>query len=436
MVFYDKITQSALRVLDNFPVAPVIIKTRENKFDQVKEAILPFIPKIVDRVDHISAIFRPFRDMKEFSMISAILPREVVFDLAESREVEKIFGDKIMSIVSYPTVSKDGIFTIHSGIYGDTKKITSTYYTKKLVGCDVANMKGYSGEGVKVAVIDTGAAKTHPMLRYTICESVMITTKDGNGHGTWCCSCVFGRYSEDTRLTDRPIPCEGMAPRATGISIKALGHLIGTGSTSGILDAINIAYGRFSVDVISMSLGGKCEENRPEDDPYYHVFERIVDMGIIPVVAAGNSGPGENTISTPGCLPNVLTVGAYDPIVGEIARFSSRGPTNWGDIKPDCVAPGVNIHSATNGLLDKAGDNKINRYSPLSGTSMATPHIAGLVCLMKQAYVLNLGKNLTLYEIKRMLKELGHEKNNTDGYGPMTWSMFEHWMETEYGIKI
>jgi hypothetical protein len=96
---------------------------------------------------------------------------------------------------------------------------------------------------------------------------------------------------------------------------------------------------------------------------------------VIPVVAAGNEGPRPGTVGTPGALTAVLTVGALDPIGGGVARYSSRGPTPWGSVKPDVVAPGGGypdrgIDSAITGLLDRAGDGIPSRYSPIQGTCM------------------------------------------------------------------
>ena len=383
-------------------------------------------------------IFPLLRDIPNFSIIGALLPREWVFDLAQAREVERIYPNRIKYVLRYPTVPDEGIFRIPTGIFGDKINITTTLYTKKLIGADIANQKGYYGSGIKVAVIDTGASKTHEMTRHVFIDSVMVQKHDENGHGEWCTSCIVGRRGIDdilSRRIGRQIVCEGIAPNARAYAIKALGYVVGVGSDDSIMKALELAIYEYNVDVISMSLGGKSEEEREEDDPYYEIMQIAVDRGIVPVVAAGNDGK-PNSINSPGCLSNVLTVGAYDPIRGTLAPFSSRGATNWGSIKPDCVAPGVNIHSATVGLLDKAGDSKKNRYSPLSGTSMATPHVAGLVVLMKQAFFQAMGRPLYLYEIMNMLAELGHEKNNEDGYGIITWQMFEEWMETEYGVKV
>ncbi len=134
-------------------------------------------------------------------------------------------------------------------------------------------------------------------------------------------------------------------------------------------------------------------------------------------------------------MPNALTVGAYDPITGGMATFSSRGPTSWGDIKPDLVAPGVSIDSGCVGVVDVEGDGEPNRFSPLSGTSMACPHVAGLLALMKQAMT-KAGLTLTLEEVNNMMSSLGHDKNNTDGWGPLTWHLFEQWMSTQYSVTL
>lgn len=597
-------TKVAEKLAHRFNVAPVIIKTKTKKFENVLEAIRDVVSDteglLVRRGQILDNIFPRIRTIPTFSMISALLPREWIFDLAEAAEVEKIYPNKIMWAFGAPRITSEGIFEVKSGAFGQSIKFTTTLYTKRLIGAFEANQKGFTGSGMKVCVIDTGVAVGHEMLRHAIADTVLNYAHDENGHGcvepdtviafsnpgfvkigefyenldkpeiesnvgitkllddreiyvysmsldgkvvkdrvlavhkvpidgeilrietsignsllltpwhptmikekhkfrfkraediksgdsipifdeeldrydlvevtdvyteyykgyfydlttekynnyyasgfvahnTWCCACVAGRYAVDTRLSrkvKRKVAAEGMAPNAWLISIKALGYLVGCGSTDGILKAIEYALMRYNVDVISMSLGGPSEEEKPEDDPYYEVFNYVTERGIIPVVAAGNEGPDSNTISTPGCLPNVLTVGAYDPLTGKVANFSSRGPTNWGDIKPDCIAPGVKIHTACCGLLDRVGDNMRNRYAILDGTSMATPHVAGLVTLMKQAHERLLGKTLTLDEIMTMLKELGHEKTNDEGYGPITWGMYEEWLSTTYGIEI
>ena len=97
-----------------------------------------------------------------------------------------------------------------------------------------------------------------------------------------------------------------------------------------------------------------------------------------------NSGPGPNTIDSPGCSPDALTVAAVNPN-GSVASFSSRGGSTYPG-KPDCAAPGVLIYSGTSQLSPMALEQPKAGYGyvAISGTSMATPHVAGLVALLKQ----------------------------------------------------
>ena len=438
---YDRLTSLALRRARQRVATPVIIKARYGMFERVLQYVLPY-HEIAKRVfsTFLKAFptFGVFRAFWRFNMVSAYLDRETIFDLAEDPSVEKIYSDEPMFILSYPTLTSEGIFE-YTTPKGKRKIFTSTYYTRHLIGADRANMKGFKGQGITVAVVDTGAARFHRQLPQVQFETVMPAQQaDGNGHGTWCATCIAGILDRDDYLSvrvRRDVLCMGMAPEVKLIAIKALGYVVGTGSTSQIIAAIDVAL-NYGADVISMSLGGDVTTKRPEDDPYYDVFETALSHGAIPVVAAGNSGPEPGTINSPGALPQALTVGAYNPITGKIADFSSRGPTPWNDIKPDTVAPGVNIDSGTTGYLDMTFDKVPSGFTPMSGTSMATPHIAGLVALMKEAMRKLTGYELTVDEIKRMLAELGHPKTNEDGWGPLTWEMFEHWLSTEYGVEI
>ena len=262
-------------------------------------------------------------------------------------------------------------------------------------------------------------------------------------HNTWCTACVGGKLTRaDTisRLVGKDVMCEGMAPECTLYAIKVLGFVIGTGSDSAIIKGIEWAL-QEGVNVISMSLGGPVQTNKQEEDPFYSVMRKAVEQGVIPVIAAGNEGPEPQTIGTPGWLEDVLTVGAYDPITGEVANYSSRGPCPDGRIKPDVIAPGGGypdhgIENAIVNLLDKCGDGLPDRYSPIQGTSMATPHCSGLITLMYEAHNKLLGKPLTVREIKTMMEKLGHSKTNDDGWGLISWRMYEDWLSTQYGVKI
>jgi len=438
----DKLTNTVKRLAYRMPAVPIIIEPKTGKFDTIVGVVRGYLSegRFGQLVSQITDMFPLLRTIPTFEYVATVLPREWVFDLADAAEVKRIYPNRLKYALQYPTVPPEAIFQTEHGAFKELVPFTSTYYTKRLIGADKAHQKGFFGSGVRVAVCDTGVDRRHPATSHMALDSVMAQVRDENGHGEWCCACVGGKYAEDSvlsRKVGRKIPTEGVAPRASVVGIKCLGYLIGTGSDDAVLKAIELAVHRYRVDIVSMSLGGPVEESKQEEDPYYKVIKELTQYGVIFSVAAGNEGPAEKTISTPGWLEDVLTVGAYDPITGKLADFSSRGPTADGRTKPDCVAPGVNIHAPCTGLLDRAGDNTaLNNYSPLSGTSMSTPHVSGLLALMREAHSKTIGRVLTTDEVKKMLEALGHEKTNEDGWGIITWDMYEEWMETQYGVRL
>lgn len=131
-------------------------------------------------------------------------------------------------------------------------------------------------------------------------------------------------------------------------------------------------------DVVSMSLGDPSQTAC--DDLLAAAAERLSQQGPLFVIAAGNSGPGNNTVSSPGCAASVLTVGAVDRD-DTTATFSSRGPAGLQHtLKPEIAAPGVGISAAA------AGGRGVYAYRSMSGTSMATPHVAGAAAIVKQRH--------------------------------------------------
>jgi subtilisin len=215
------------------------------------------------------------------------------------------------------------------------------------------------GKGVRVAVLDTGCDLNHPDLKGRVrsMEDVKDFTRsasgptDRQGHGTHCAGSV---------LADGPLP--GMAPEADLIVGKVLGDN-GSGSVDGIANGIKFAVAR-NADVISMSLGGAGR------DSYIPPALAAADAaGVIVVVAAGNSGPREGTVDFPGGYPESVCIGAVDSGL-KVASFSSRGPALF------VAGPGVQIRSTLPG----------GQYGTMSGTSMATPNIAGLAALWCAAH--------------------------------------------------
>ncbi len=173
-----------------------------------------------------------------------------------------------------------------------------------------------------------------------------------------------------------------------------------------------------------MSLGSQATQPAAED-PVVKIVEEAWKQGIVVCIAAGNEGPDERTISSPGISPKIITVGAMDDQntierTDDIpADFSSRGPTIDGITKPDLLTPGVNIVSlrSPGSYLDKVSKSSrvAENYFSLSGTSMATPICAGVAAL-----VLQQNPELTPDEVKEKLLNSAEDwglPGNTQGKG-------------------
>ncbi|HUQ54126.1 S8 family serine peptidase [Lentzea sp.] len=239
---------------------------------------------------------------------------------------------------------------------------------------------GFDGKGVKIAVLDTGVDNTHPDLAtQEIAEKNFSESPDNTdrvGHGTHVASIAAGTGAKSGGRF------RGVAPGARILDGKVLGD-DGSGYESGILAGIEWAVEQ-QADVVNMSLGG---DDSPFLDPMEILINRLSqETGTLFVVASGNAGP--NTVGSPGSADAALTVGAVDRD-DRLASFSSTGPrTGDGAIKPDITAPGVEIGAAAaaGSTLGETRPEPAEGYISLSGTSMATPHVAGAAAILAQAH--------------------------------------------------
>ncbi|MFI8684961.1 S8 family peptidase [Rossellomorea sp. NPDC077527] len=241
------------------------------------------------------------------------------------------------------------------------------------IGADQAWEQGYTGEGVKVAVLDTGIDSEHPDITGQVDEAVSFVpgeeVKDVNGHGTHVASTVLGTGAGDGKH-------KGVAPDARLLVGKVLSDQ-GYGQDSWIIDGMEWASDH--AKIVNMSLGS----DMPSDgtDPMAEAVNRLSEEnGTLFVIAAGNRG-GEGTIGSPGAADSALTVGAVDKS-DQLAYFSSKGP-RYGDmeLKPDLSAPGVGIVAARSQYSSGEG-----LYKSLNGTSMATPHVAGAAAILAEKH--------------------------------------------------
>jgi subtilisin family serine protease len=250
---------------------------------------------------------------------------------------------------------------------------------------------GVRGEGIVIANIDTGVQFDHPALvrqyrgnqgggvfdhNYNwfdpsrVCGNPSLAPCDNNGHGTHTMGTMIGDDGD-------PGPNQiGVAPRARWIAAK--GCESSSCSTSALL-----ASGQWMLAPTDLSGNNPRPDLRPHivnnswgggsADPFYQaIVQSWVAAGIFPAFANGNNGPSCGTVGSPGAYPESYGVGAFDSS-NAIASFSSRGPSSFGGIgKPNIAAPGVAIRSSVPG----------SGYDSYSGTSMATPHLAGAVALL------------------------------------------------------
>ncbi|MCF3123080.1 S8 family serine peptidase [Streptomyces arenae] len=245
------------------------------------------------------------------------------------------------------------------------------------IGTPEAWEAGLTGKGVKVAVLDTGVDAEHPDLkgRVTASKSFIAGEEvaDRNGHGTHVASTVGGSGAASDGNKEK-----GVAPGASLAVGKVLSDE-GFGSESEIIAGMEWAAKDIDAKIVSMSLGS--QEASDGTDPMAAAVNSLSEeTGALFVVAAGNTG-APSSIGSPGAADSALTIGAVDS-ADEAAYFTSQGP-RAGDhaLKPDLSAPGVDILAARSRLT--GGDGF---YTEMSGTSMATPHVAGVAALLAEKH--------------------------------------------------
>ncbi len=265
------------------------------------------------------------------------------------------------------------------------------------------NVNSFSKNDVVICVIDTGIYTGHvdldggKVIGWKDYVNGRTSPYDDHGHGTHVAGIAAGTGEGNSSY-------KGVAYGAALVGVKVL-NSYGSGSTTTIINGINWMISNkstYNIRIGNMSLGSTGSSDGT--DSLSTAVNNAVDNGIIMCVAAGNSGPAKYTIGSPAAAAKAITVGAlYDP--GEkgwvLAEFSSRGPTADNRTKPDICTPGRNITSV------KA--NTTSSYTTMSGTSMASPFMAGVIALMLDA-------NYSLTDSQ--VKDIIYASGNVKDFGP------------------
>jgi serine protease AprX len=313
--------------------------------------------------------------------------------------------------------------------------------TSATVGASaVREQYGYSGDGVGVAVIDSGITSWHDdLMREAVPGSQRVdgfvdlvngqpVPYDDHGHGTHVAGIIAGNGHDSSGARS------GIAPGSHLVVLKVLDDS-GRGRISDVIAAFDYVVQHaqeHNIRIVNLSVAAMVSESYTTDF-LTTAARRTVERGIVVVAAAGNGGRGSDgrprysSITAPGNAPWVLTVGAsshmgtIDRADDTIAAFSSRGPTPIDRAaKPDLVAPGVGIVSLSDPdstmytskspyLLDGTAQTSYRPYLSLSGTSQAAPVVAGTVALMLQA-----NPSLTPNAVKAILQYTAEDRPEYD----------------------
>ncbi len=359
----DKIHPNLQKILDSDETVRVIVQFTENPGDEHRNILAN---------NNCAAGYAP----RHLDLIVADCPGNSLFGLSQAGKVQFIWEDEILS----PALD-------HSAVQ---------------INATIVWTNGYNGSGTIVSIIDSGVNISHPAFANQFIQEIDFTTENSTGdfcdHGTHTATVVAS--INDTY--------KGIAHGAKFFNAKAGKKGGASGcqfSSTDIMEAIDWSITN-NAQVITMSLGGLVS-NCSSSITANYVNQTVIEDNIPIIIAAGNSGPGNQSIWSPACAENSIAVGAVDDN-NNIASFSSRGPVVESIIrvKPDVVAPGVGIFTAHNDGV---------QWDAKDGTSMAAPHAAGIVALMLQAK-----PGLNQKQIKEILKntstDLGYDEN-TQGEG-------------------
>src|SRR5215211_3070445 len=343
-------------------------------FDELAVALVDIQPDLIQALSAATA-------EQEESAILAIEPERVVYALQDSLPAPGSAGLPVEFLRGYRDavnhltdrlLSEAGVAVEAAAAVGAAPSLVETTDTWGLQ-VTRASASRFSGEGIRVAVLDTGIDEQHPDFTGRSIETRSFVpnqaVQDGHGHGTHCIGSSCG-----PRQPNR-LPRYGVASGAEILAGKVLSNQ-GSGADGGILAGMNWAISQ-GCQVISMSLGSPVQPGQRYSLVYELVARRALWRGTLIVAAAGNESQRPAIIAPvghPANCPSIMAVAAVDARLG-VARFSCGGINPQGG-QVDLAGPGVDIQSSW---------PRPTLYRRISGTSMATPHVAGIAALYAEA---------------------------------------------------
>ncbi|WP_377559013.1 carboxypeptidase regulatory-like domain-containing protein [Ornithinibacillus salinisoli] len=430
-VMDGKVDTKIVNLLDESETANVIIRLKDkvdmdnlfsslsdvNRKDDRTESVVNSLQRVADEsqgnlVTQLESLEKDNKvsNIKQFWVfngVTATISKGALDEIAQRDDVEKITLDVEIQAPEFKVEN--------------TKPRLPEWGLEKIFATKVWGEYDLQGEGVVVGIMDTGVQGDHEALRQNyrgrdgnhqyswidLSGHDYSEPTDGNGHGTHVAGTAVGGGEGE------PV---GVAPGAEWIAAKIFND--GGGTTA---SAIHEAFEWFlapggdpsmAPDVVNNSWGS-ADTYRTE---FLEGVQAWVAAGIFPLFAAGNDGPGAGTIGSPASFPESFAIGATDRY-DQIASFSSRGPVYWTNedgeeeyhVKPEVSAPGHEIYSS----LPDGG------YGTLSGTSMATPHVAGAIAL-----ILDSNPDLSIDDVMNLLEgtarteaHMGELPNDNFGHG-------------------
>lgn len=344
--------------------------------------------------------------------VGAKLPAEVIEKLSLNTKIrsvvidENLPGDKLPSSPESNQNSKPQM--------RDPVAPPQNYWLTKLL-----NRRDHrlTGEGIGIAIIDTGIAANDPEIgwlpnviaRYnSITDTEGGDVNDATGHGTHLSSLIYGDGKS----------LQGIAPNAALAVVKAFD----TESHAYFLDVIRAVQwvienkNRLGIRVLNMSVSASSEIPYFAD-PLNQAVTAAWNSGLVVVVSAGNQGPEPHSVTAPGNNPWVITVGAASVAEtsssAEVPHFSGRGPTTLGHIKPNLIAPGVRLAGYVGDKSRRPSNEAVelteNGLWVASGASQASAVVAGMVTLLLEAR-----PELSNHDVKCILANTATPLKNTD----------------------